>query len=113
MCASLWMLGVVRSITKEERDMRRPSEADIEAATAEWLGRVQSVCPEQVLGACPFAQPRNEIGGRAAGLGGGAGLRVVGRMMARKAETAGNRSRAGGLPQSFVLVVTPTSVRAY
>jgi hypothetical protein len=93
--------------------MRSTSAADIDAATAAWLGRIQAVCPEQVLGACPFAPPRNEIAGRAAGLGGGLAFGLLGRMLARKVETAGNKQRAGGLPSSFVLVVTPTTVRAY
>jgi hypothetical protein len=93
--------------------MRMPSAADMEAATAEWLSRVQSACPEQVLGACRFAPPRNEIAGRAAGLGGGLALGMVGRLLVRKAESAGNKQRAGGLPSSFILAVTPTTVRVY
>jgi hypothetical protein len=93
--------------------MRSMSAADMDAATAEWLGRVQSACPEQVLGACRFAPPRNEVAGRAAGLGGSLAFGFIGRMFTRKAESAGNRKRAGGLPSSFVLAVTPTTVRAY
>jgi hypothetical protein len=93
--------------------MRTPSAADMDAAIAEWIGRVQSACPEQVLGACRFAPPRNEVAGRAAALGGGAAFGLVGRMLARKAESAGNKQRAGGLPESFILVVTPTTVRVY
>jgi hypothetical protein len=93
--------------------MRTPSAAEMDAATADWLKGVQSACPEQVLGACRFAPPRNEVAGRAAALGGSVGFGVVGRMFTRKAESAGNRQRAGGLPSSFVLVVTPTTVRVY
>jgi hypothetical protein len=93
--------------------MRSASTADMDAATAEWLARVQSACPEQVLGACRFAPPRSEVGGRAAALGGGLALGVIGRRFVRKAESAGNRRSAGGLPSSFVLAVTPTTVRAY
>jgi hypothetical protein len=93
--------------------MRTPSAADMDAATAEWLQRVQSACPEQVLGACRFAPPRNEVMGRAAGLGGGLAFGMVGRLLARKVESAGNKQRAGGLPSSFILAVTPTTVRVY
>ena len=93
--------------------MRSASAADMDAATAEWLRHVQSACPEQVLGACRFAPPRNEVAGRAAGLGGSLAFGFVGRMFTRKAESAGSRHRAGGLPSSFVLAVTPTTVRVY
>jgi hypothetical protein len=93
--------------------MRTASPADIEAATAEWLAHVQAACPEQVLGACRFAPPRNELAGRAAGLGGSLGLGWVGRRLIKTAEAAANKDRAGGLPSSFVLAVTPTTVRVY
>src|SRR4051812_44303716 len=93
--------------------MRSMSAAEMDAATTEWLGHVQARCPEQVLGACRVAPPRNEVAGRAAGLGGSLAGGLVGRMFARKAESAGNRQRAGGLPSSFVLVVTPSTVRVY
>ena len=93
--------------------MRSASAADMDAATAEWLRHVQTACPEQVLGACRFAPPRNEVAGRAAALGGSLGFGFVGRKLARKAESEGNKQRAGGLPSSFVLVVTPTTVRVY
>lgn len=93
--------------------MRRPSAADMDAATAEWLTRVQAACPDQVLGACRFAPPRNEVAGRAIALGGSLGFGLIGRRLAKAAEAAGNRQSAGGLPSSFVLVVTPTAVRAY
>ena len=93
--------------------MRTAPAVDIDAATAEWIGRVQQRCPEQVLAACPFAPPRNEIAGRAAGLGGGLAFGVLGRMLTRKAETSVNQGRAGGLPSSFILAITPSLVRVY
>ncbi|MCW3040133.1 MAG: hypothetical protein JWM31_2038 [Solirubrobacterales bacterium] len=93
--------------------MRMPSAADVEKATAEWLARVQDKCPEQVLGACLFAPPRNEVAGRAAALGGSLTGGLLGRRLVRAAEKAGNRDRAGGLPASFVLAVTPENVRVY
>ena len=83
----------------------------MDALTAEWLRNVQAACPEQVLGACRFAPPRNEIAGRAAGLGGSLALGMIGRLFVKGAEKAANKQRAGGLPSSFVLVVTPTAVR--
>jgi hypothetical protein len=93
--------------------MRTAPAVDIDAATAEWLSRVQSHCPEQVVAACPFAPPRNEIAGRAAGLGGGLAFGFLGRMVTQKAEKAVNRDRAGGLPGSFILAVTPANVYVY
>jgi hypothetical protein len=93
--------------------MRTPSAADMDAATNEWLARVQAACPERLLGACRFAPPRNEIAGRAAGLGGGLAFGLIGRLFVRSAEKAGNKQRAGGLPSSFILAVTPTTVRVY
>jgi hypothetical protein len=93
--------------------MRTAPPAAMEAALADWLAQVQAVCPEQVLGACRFAPPRNEVAGRAAALGGGLALGWVGRRLARTVEAAGNKNRAGGLPSSFILVVTPTTVRVY
>ena len=91
--------------------MRTASAVDMEAATAEWIGRVQASCPDQVLGACPMAPPRNEVAGRAAALGGGVAFGILGRLFTHKAEQAVNRGRAGGLPNTFVLAVTPTKVR--
>jgi hypothetical protein len=93
--------------------MRTASPADIEAATAEWLTHVQAACPEPVLGACRFAPPRNEVAGRAAGLGGALALGWLGRRLVKSVEGAANQNRAGGLPSSFVLVVTPRTVRVY
>jgi hypothetical protein len=93
--------------------MRTASPADMEAATAQWLTHVQAACPEQVLGACRFAPPRNEVAGRAAGLGGSLAAGWIGRRLVKTVEAAGNKDRAGGLPKSFVLVVTPTRVRVY
>jgi hypothetical protein len=93
--------------------MRGMSVDEVERLTNEWLGQVQAVCPEQLLGACRFAPPRNEVGGRAAALGGSLGGGLLGRMLVRKTEAAVNGNRAGGLPQSFILAVTPTNVRVY
>ena len=93
--------------------MRNASPADMEAATAEWLTNVQAACPEQVLGACRFAPPRNEVAGRAAALGGSLAGGWIGRRLVKAVEASGNKDRAGGLPKSFVLVVTPTRVRVY
>jgi hypothetical protein len=90
-----------------------PSQADTDAATAQWISTVQAVCPEPVLGACRFAPPRNEVAGRAAALGGSLGAGWIGRRLVKTVEAAGNRDRAGGLPSSFVLVVAPKTVRAY
>ena len=39
--------------------------------------------------------------------------RLVGGLLARKAERALNSRAAGGLPQHFALAVTPTHLRAY
>jgi hypothetical protein len=93
--------------------MRTPSAADMDKATAEWLTSVQAACPDPVLGACRFAPPRNEVAGRAAALGGSLAGGWLGRRLVRTAEAAGNRDRAGGLPKSFVLVVSAEKVRAY
>ena len=93
--------------------MRTAPAVDLDAAAAEWVGRVQPSCPEQVLGACPFSPPRNEVAGRAAALGGRLGGGLLGGLLARKAETALNGRAAGGLPQNFVLAVTASHVRAY
>src|SRR6201989_3029062 len=93
--------------------MRSAPAVDLDAAATQWIGRVQPSCPEQVLAACPFSPPRNEVGGRAAGLGGRLAGGLIGGFLARKAEGALNSRAAGGLPQNFVLAVTPTHVRAY
>jgi hypothetical protein len=93
--------------------MRTAPQLDLDAAAAEWIGRVQPACSEQVLAACPFSPPRNEVAGRALALGGRLGGGMVGGFLARKAERAVNSHTAGGLPQNFVLAVTPTHVRAY
>lgn len=93
--------------------MRTAPALDLDAATAEWVGRVQPACSEQVLAACPFSPPRNEVAGRAAALGGRLGGGLVGGLLVRKAEKALNSRAAGSLPQNFVLAITPTHVRAY
>jgi hypothetical protein len=46
--------------------MRTAPAVDVDQAAAEWIGRVQHMCPGQVLAACPFAPPRAEVNGRAA-----------------------------------------------
>ena len=93
--------------------MRTARTTDIDAAAAEWIGRVQPLCPEEVLAACPFAPPRNEFAGRAAGLGGRLAGGLIGGFLAHRAERALNSHATGGLPPSFVLAITPTHVRAY
>jgi hypothetical protein len=92
--------------------MRSAPATDLDAAAAQWIGRVQPVCHEQVLAACPFSPPRNEVAGRAAGLGGRLAGGLVGGFLAHRAERALNSSAAGGLPHTFVLAITPTHVRA-
>lgn len=93
--------------------MRTAPAVDVDQAATEWIGRVQHMCPEQVLAACPFSPPRAEANGRAAGLAGNLAGGWLGGMLVRKAEKAINSGRAGGLPQSFVLAITPTSVHVY
>ena len=93
--------------------MRTAPAVDVDQAAAEWIGRVQHLCPEQVLAACPFSPPRAEVNSRAAGLAGDLAGGWLGRMLVSKAEKAVNKGRAGGLPQSFVLAITPTKVRVY
>jgi hypothetical protein len=93
--------------------MRTAPAYDFDSANAEWVNRVQPACPEQVLTACPFSPPRNEVAGRAAGLGGRVGGGLLGGFLARKGEQALNSRAAGGLPQNFALAITPTHVRAY
>jgi hypothetical protein len=86
---------------------------DLDAAAAEWIGRVQPLCSEEVLAACPFSPPRNEVAGRAAGLGGRLAGGLIGGFLAHRAERALNSHASGGLPHTFVLAVTPSHVRAY
>jgi hypothetical protein len=102
--------------------MRSAPAYDVEAATAEWVARVQDHSPDQVLMACPMAPPRHEVGGRGfrmAGELGGARVAgpllgtLLGGFLARKTEDTANRSRAGGLPHTFVMAITPTMVRVF
>jgi hypothetical protein len=93
--------------------MRTAPAYDFESANSQWVNRVQPACPDQVLAACPFSPPRNEVAGRAVALGGRVGGGLLGGLLARKAEQALGSRAAGGLPQRFVLAVTPTHVRAY
>ena len=93
--------------------MRSAPAVDVDQAAAEWIGRVQHMCSEEVLAACPFAPPRAEVNSRAAGLAGNLAGGMLGGFLVRKAEKAVNKGRAGGLPQSFVLAITPTHVRVY
>jgi hypothetical protein len=93
-----------------------PSAADIEQATANWLTAVQAGCPEgySALAASPPRATKSAAARwRLAALGGSLAFGWVGRKAVRTLEKADNRDRAGGLPGSFVLVVTPQTVRAY
>lgn len=101
--------------------MRTAPAYDVEAATAEWVARVQDHSPDQVLMACPMAPPRNEWAGRAFNNGaqmgglqaGGLVGNLLGGLLAKKTENAVRRGQAGGLPNTFVMAITPTMVRVF